>query len=143
MYIRSFLQDKEITITLSGEIDHHEAKHAMKTVTEKLDAYLPRVCVLDFRDVTFMDSSGIAVVVAGVRRMRQLGGRLVIANVQPSPCGCLRRRASARLPRSEEGQSMKPENELTMEFSSRSCNEAFARAAVGAFVAPMDPPWRS
>ena len=34
---------------------------------------------------------------------------------------------------------MKPENELTMEFSSRSCNEAFARAAVGAFIAPMDP----
>ena len=26
-----------------------------------------------------------------------------------------------------------------MEFTSRSCNEAFARAAVGAFIAPMDP----
>ena len=70
MYIRSFLQDKEITITLSGEIDHHEARHAMKTIGEKIDAYLPRVCVLDFRDVTFMDSSGIAIVVSGVRRMR-------------------------------------------------------------------------
>ena len=34
---------------------------------------------------------------------------------------------------------MKPENELTMEFISRSCNEAFARAAVGAFIAPLDP----
>ena len=34
---------------------------------------------------------------------------------------------------------MKPENELTMEFVSRSCNEAFARAAVGAFIAPLDP----
>lgn len=34
---------------------------------------------------------------------------------------------------------MKPENELTMEFTSCSCNEAFARAAVGAFIAPMDP----
>ena len=34
---------------------------------------------------------------------------------------------------------MKPENELTMEFTSRSCNEAFARAAVGAFIAPLDP----
>ena len=34
---------------------------------------------------------------------------------------------------------MKPENELTMEFLSRSCNEALARAAVGAFIAPMDP----
>ena len=35
---------------------------------------------------------------------------------------------------------MKPENELTMEFLSRSCNEAFARAAVGAFIAPSWTP---
>ncbi len=34
---------------------------------------------------------------------------------------------------------MKPENELTMEFTGRSCNEAFARAAVGAFVSELDP----
>lgn len=85
MYIRSFLQDKQMTITLSGEIDHHEAKHAMKTVTEKIDSYLPRVCVLDFRDVSFMDSSGIAVVIAGVRRMREVGGKLVLQNVGPQP----------------------------------------------------------
>ena len=85
MYIRSFLQDKQMTITLSGEIDQHEAKHAMKTITEKMDAYLPRRCILDFRDVTFMDSSGIAVVIAGVRRMREIGGRLSITNVQPQP----------------------------------------------------------
>lgn len=34
---------------------------------------------------------------------------------------------------------MKPENEVTMEFMSRSCNEAFSRAAVGAFIASLDP----
>ena len=43
------------------------------------------MCVLDFRDVTFMDSSGIAIVVAAVRRMRQLEGRLVICHVQSQP----------------------------------------------------------
>lgn len=85
MYIRSFLQDKQMTITLSGEIDHHEAKHAIKTITEKIDAYLPRVCTLDFRDVTFMDSSGIAIVISAVRRMRELGGKLVLDNVQSQP----------------------------------------------------------
>lgn len=85
MYIRSFLQDKQMTITLSGEIDHHEAKHAIKTITEKIDSYLPRVCTLDFRDVTFMDSSGIAIVISGVRRMRELGGKLVLDNVQSQP----------------------------------------------------------
>jgi stage II sporulation protein AB (anti-sigma F factor) len=34
---------------------------------------------------------------------------------------------------------MKIENEMTLEFRSLSCNEAFARAVVGAFVAPLDP----
>jgi stage II sporulation protein AB (anti-sigma F factor) len=34
---------------------------------------------------------------------------------------------------------MKIENEMTLEFLSQSCNEAFARAVVGAFVAPLDP----
>ena len=85
MYIRSFLQDKQMTITLSGEIDHHEAKHAIKTITEKIDAYLPRVCTLDFQDVTFMDSSGIAIVISGVRRMRELGGKLILDHVQAQP----------------------------------------------------------
>ena len=85
MYIRSFLQDKQMTITLSGEIDHHEAKHAIKTITEKIDSYLPRVCTLDFRDVSFMDSSGIAIVISSVRRMRELGGKLILDNVQTQP----------------------------------------------------------
>lgn len=34
---------------------------------------------------------------------------------------------------------MKPENQMTMTFSAKSCNEAFARVVVGAFAAPMDP----
>ena len=85
MYIRSYLDNSQMTITLSGEIDHHEAKHAMKTITEKIAAYSPKVCTLDFRDVTFMDSSGIAVVIVGVRRMREIGGKLTLSNVQPQP----------------------------------------------------------
>jgi len=34
---------------------------------------------------------------------------------------------------------MKPLNEMTMTFDSRSANEAFARTTVSAFVAPLDP----
>lgn len=34
---------------------------------------------------------------------------------------------------------MKPTNEVSMRFLGKSCNEAFARAAVGAFVATLDP----
>lgn len=34
---------------------------------------------------------------------------------------------------------MKPDNEMKLEFPGISCNEAFARAVVGAFSAPLDP----
>jgi stage II sporulation protein AA (anti-sigma F factor antagonist) len=46
--------------------------------------------VLDFRSVTFMDSSGIAVVIHTVRRMHELGGRLSLSHIPPQPLKVLR-----------------------------------------------------
>ena len=81
----SFVQDKQLTIALSGEIDHHRARAIMESVTRKIDEFLPAECVLDFKDVGFMDSSGIAVVIHTMRRVRELGGRLRISNVPEQP----------------------------------------------------------
>lgn len=77
----SYVQDKQLTIALSGEIDHHRAREILRTMSEKIDEYLPKLCILDFRDVTFMDSSGIAIVIHAVRRVRELGGALRLQNV--------------------------------------------------------------
>ena len=49
MNLTSFLQDKHLTIALRGEIDHHSAKDIMRVLGNKIDLYLPCVCVLDFR----------------------------------------------------------------------------------------------
>ena len=62
MNYTSLLQEKQLTILLSGEIDHHSARQIMAAITAKIDVYLPRSCILDFSAVTFMDSSGIAIV---------------------------------------------------------------------------------
>ena len=74
MNLTSFLQDKRLTIALKGEIDHHSAKDTMRVVGNKIDLYLPVCCVLDFREVSFMDSSGIAIVISAMRHMREIGG---------------------------------------------------------------------
>ena len=58
MQYTSLLQDKRLTILLSGEIDHHSAKETMEAITAKLDVYLPRRCVLDFGGVSFMGRPG-------------------------------------------------------------------------------------
>lgn len=85
MNFTSFLQDKRLTILLSGEIDHHAAREIMSALTAKIDVYLPSYCELDFGAVTFMDSSGIAIVIHTLRAMNELEGKLRLTHVPPQP----------------------------------------------------------
>ena len=85
MQFTSFLQDGRLTVALTGEIDHHCAKSYISGIAAKIEAYTPDVCVLDFRDVTFMDSSGIAVVINAMRAMVQIEGKLILAGLSPQP----------------------------------------------------------
>ena len=85
MQFTSFLDNGKLTIALTGEIDHHCAKSYISAITAKIEAYSPKQCVLDFEDVTFMDSSGIAVVINALRSMTRLEGTLRLASLQDQP----------------------------------------------------------
>lgn len=85
MKLTSFLQDGKLTIALTGEIDHHCAKAYIQSLSAKIEAYNPTVCVLDFQDVTFMDSSGIAVVINTLRCMSRIDGDLVLMGLKDQP----------------------------------------------------------
>ena len=74
-----------LTIYLAGELDHHEARGAIRSIDELLDEYLPRDCVLDMSGLSFMDSSGIALIIRMSRRMKNLGGRAWIENHAKQP----------------------------------------------------------
>lgn len=85
MQLTSFLQDGTLTIVLTGEIDHHCAKHYIQAITAKIEAYTPQVCILDFGEVSFMDSSGIAVVINSLRNMAKIDGKLELTGLQQQP----------------------------------------------------------
>lgn len=85
MRLTSFLQDGKLTIALTGEIDHHYVKKYMNAIFAKIEAYVPKVCVLDFQEVTFMDSSGIAVVINAMRCMTRIDGTLVLTGLSEQP----------------------------------------------------------
>ena len=85
MHFTSFLEEGRLTVALTGEIDHHCAKAYIQAIAAKIEAYTPQVCVLDFRDVSFMDSSGIAVVINALRHMAQIEGKLVLSGIAPQP----------------------------------------------------------
>jgi len=83
--LTSFLQDGQLTIALTGEIDHHCAKTYIADIAGKIEAYTPKLCILDFQDVTFMDSSGIAVVINTLRTMKKIEGKLMLSGLRDQP----------------------------------------------------------
>lgn len=106
MNLTSFLQDKRLTIALKGEVDHHSAKETMRMIAYKIDLYLPMVCVLDFQDVSFMDSSGIAIVIHALRRMREIQGKLCLRCVPPQAMKVFLASGVQRLVEMEEGATV-------------------------------------
>ena len=85
MKFTSFLQDRKLTVALTGEIDHHCAKEYIKSISAKIEAYIPEVCVLDFQDVAFIDSSGISVVINALRAMTRIEGTVILAGIAEQP----------------------------------------------------------
>ena len=85
MHFTSYLENGQLTVALTGEIDHHCAKGYIQAIAAKIEAYTPQLCVLDFGEVSFVDSSGIAVVINALRNMTQIEGRLVLTGINTQP----------------------------------------------------------
>ena len=85
MFLTSYLQEGQLTVVLTGEIDHHCAKNYINNIESKVEAYTPKVCILDFGDVSFMDSSGIAVVINAMRSVSRINGKLFVAGLREQP----------------------------------------------------------
>ncbi len=85
MQFTSFLENGQLTVALTGEIDHHCAKSYIQSIAAKIEAYTPETCILDFREVSFVDSSGIAVVINALRAMTRIQGRLLLTGIGSQP----------------------------------------------------------
>lgn len=85
MRLTCFLQEGQLTVVLTGEIDHHCANNYITTIESKIEAYNPRICILDFSEVTFIDSSGITVVINAIHAMERLNGKLLVCGLQSQP----------------------------------------------------------
>ena len=85
MHFTSFLENGQLTVALTGEIDHHCAKGYIQAIAAKIEVYTPQLCILDFGEVSFVDSSGIAVVINALRNMTQIEGRLILTGINAQP----------------------------------------------------------
>ncbi len=73
-----------LTAYLSGEIDHNSAAQIRVRVDGMAQELKPGLLCLDFGGVSFMDSSGVGLVMGRFRQMKLLGGRLRVQNYSDS-----------------------------------------------------------
>ena len=81
MKIISTKDKNNLTVEFVGELDHHAARSAIVRIGEIIDFELPQKTVLNLSSLTFMDSSGIAVIINIYRRMQELDGEFEISSV--------------------------------------------------------------
>lgn len=74
---------KEIKVYLDGEIDHHSACLIRVSIDEAIIQKRPRLLIMDFGGVTFMDSSGIGLVMGRYKLMKSVSGRIRVENLSP------------------------------------------------------------
>ena len=81
MEIREKTGERTLLLSFSGDMDHHGVRDTLRHIELAIDAALPRTLTLDFSGVTFMDSSGIALILRSQRKMSFLEGTMVLRNV--------------------------------------------------------------
>lgn len=72
--------EAEVRAFLDGEIDHHCAPSLRNEIDLAVEKNRPERLVLDFGEVTFMDSSGIGLVMGRYKAMKEIGGRVSLEN---------------------------------------------------------------
>lgn len=77
-------EDKLLVLEITEEVDHHTTEDLRRIADNEITRYMPRKVILDFNNVSFMDSAGIGMVLGRYKMMKMLGGSLEMKNVNKS-----------------------------------------------------------
>jgi stage II sporulation protein AA (anti-sigma F factor antagonist) len=70
-----------LIIRLSGELDHHTAEELREKVTDTLERESIRHIVFNLEHLTFMDSSGLGVILGRYKQIKNLGGEMIVCSI--------------------------------------------------------------
>ncbi|MDR1564785.1 MAG: anti-sigma factor antagonist [Oscillospiraceae bacterium] len=80
MGVKLSVEQGVITACIDGEIDHHSARGIRERIDSAVEKTTPKTLNMDFGGVSFMDSSGIGLIMGRYKIMRELGGRVNVIN---------------------------------------------------------------
>ena len=82
MELSYYKKEDALIIDFVGELDHHSSEEIRAKVDDIIDREQSKKVILDFYNVTFMDSSGIGIIAGRYKKVRVFGGQVYIVNAK-------------------------------------------------------------
>lgn len=84
MYVSLNNKGDKLIVHLMGELDHHSAEMVRNKIDDTIERQDLKKLILDFSGVSFMDSSGIGVVIGRYKKITGRKGSMCIVSVNES-----------------------------------------------------------
>lgn len=84
MYLTFDKENNILIVHMAGELDHHSSEEVRNKIDDRIERGRIEKLIMDFSNVTFMDSSGIGVVIGRYKKLSIKKGIVCIANVKES-----------------------------------------------------------
>ena len=84
MNVKYKKEDKLLVFKIEEEIDHHSVEKIRKRADYEIQVHIPKKVIVDFSNVTFMDSSGIGMLIGRYKLVSMFGGKMSMVNVKPA-----------------------------------------------------------
>lgn len=94
---RSVRDGEVLTVSINGEIDHHNAVKIRQDIDAEIYSVRPKKLVFDLSRVNFMDSSGLGLILGRFASVRDVGGELVVKNPAKSVMKILKLAGAERI----------------------------------------------
>ncbi|HHT51518.1 MAG TPA: anti-sigma F factor antagonist [Eubacteriaceae bacterium] len=83
MTLELCIDKQTLLVKIIGELDHHTAEEIRNAIDFELDNNSVRNILFDFSDLTFMDSSGIGVLMGRYKKVSKRNGQVGIYHINP------------------------------------------------------------
>ncbi len=74
---------RTLIVSIEGELDHHMAVKVREEIDRAIQKNPVKNLIFDFKDLNFMDSSGVGVVIGRYKQIQKLNGMTSLVHVNP------------------------------------------------------------
>jgi anti-sigma B factor antagonist len=77
---KSSQKGNQKVLSLTGELDLYSAPRVKKFLYQNIDSSVANM-IIDLRNVRYIDSSGIGILIAAKKKMKEVNGTIALANL--------------------------------------------------------------